>query len=337
MTRWEDEAHEVFEAWADDRASDPRRPLGPASAAKYRATWLAWVRHLAGTRRSWMTATPADLEAFVAEIAPRSARLDAPSPVSRARYWRTIANVYDFTRWQSVAAGRSVRRGTLLHEVHRLRPPEHARSEAAESSVISAQHWQALLAAKVEGPAWPALRDRAMLLVELDTALTVAELRALKVGDVSWLARKPALATLQVDGRRRAQSRELQLGALASRTLRRWLDVRATLPAVDDCVFVSRKGLRSPSTVAIWHALARQVQLALASCGDMDWHHAGPTVLRNAVLLRWLSKGRRPAEVARLAGLGSIRKLERLLSHCDEATRDRLREAVANEARARQA
>lgn len=331
-------AEGLFRAWTSLRAQTKQRRLGAKSAHKYQALWDAWLRFLASRSVSWKTAQPRDLADFVESTRSRR-RAPAPSPpslgvepepgtpartpvgpasvVSRNRYWRFVIAVYGHSELFAWQCGQHAFQNPLRD----ARPPETARTDQADSSVLAPHHWRALYAAKPLGKDWTVARDRAMLLLVLDTALTASELANLTVHDVREGGR-----LIHVDGSRAKQApRELPLEAQAAQALNEWIDEREGLGARNDVLFPSRRGLGRPTGRAIWHNLSVLVHQAMHASGDDNYHHAGPTVLRNAVLLRWLLEGKPVAEVARLAGLSSPRRLDRLIRLLDDAHRERIK------------
>lgn len=330
-------AEGLFRAWTNLRAQTKQRRLGAKSAQKYSALWEAWLRFLASRSVSWRAAQPQDLADFVENMkSRRRAPAAAPPPqaagskprppqrapvgpasvVSRNRYWRFVIAVYGHSEVFAWECGQH----DFQNPLRDARAPETARTDQADSSVLAPHHWRALYDAKPLGKDWTVARDRAMLLLVLDTALTAGELADLTVHDVRDAGRR-----IHVAGSRPKQTpRELPLGEEAAQALNEWIEQRQALGAGNDVLFPSRKGLGRPTGRAVWHNLSVLVHQAMRACGDEHYHHAGPTVLRNAVLLRWLLAGTPVAEVARLAGLSSPRGLDRLIRLLDDVHRERI-------------
>lgn len=324
---------ELFEHYLTHRSLNGEG-LGVTSESKYRAIWSAWIQFLAGKEIRWQSATEPLLVDFVESITPRSTRMPQSSNVSRTRYWRAIRAIYEHSEFALLSRGLEFR-----NPLRGARAPESARSDEAASCVLTPQQWDALRQAQPQAKDWTALRDRAMLSLVLDTALTVAEIRALSIhhlmgpsgasvvgSDLQQPVASPfsPVSSLKVEGSRDAQARELTISPDASALLGEWLSARAALGPPDPGVFVSRKGLKRPSAMAIWHNLGSLIQQALRLAGGPDALHWGPNVLRNAVIMRWLTSGADPVEVAQRAGLSSVRKLDRLAVHCDLQTRQRV-------------
>ena len=357
----------MFDAWASMKAK-AHRSLSAASAAKYRSIWNTWIAFLAGKNLTWLGARPEHLAAFIASRTPRAG---AVSPVTQARYWSVITDVYD----KSIAVQLAHGLANPVNPMAGAIPPAGAQREVSHSTTLVPTHLAKLrtfahtepAAAGSEldprTPAWANLRDRTLLAIALETAATNEELALLRTRDVLGLSiserqlllRPPpgalpgagadheptqdridfaaprgrsARLAVQLNGPRQPQRRTLDLSPESSALLRQWLFDRARLPCPDDTLFVSKKGLRALSSMQIWRTLADATKLALRS-HKLKPAHYGSTLIRNAVLLSWLLQGLDVDEVARLAGVGSVSKLERLINYADEQTQERFRAALA--------
>jgi len=303
-------ADELFEAWAAFKAQQSKRSLGQESAVKYRAIWSAWLQYLASQKLDWRRVDAATLTGFVHAMRARSRRQPASSTVSRTRYWRAVSGIYGFMT-QHEAALQTVAPNSALHEAS---PPPDARSDAADSAVLSDAHWNALLTAQPLGVDWTAARDLAMLHLVMETGASVQELRCIQLQDLSFAP----LPCVRIKGAREAQRRLLPIGESALPALREWLTIREAMTTTATELFVSRKGMQAPSAMAIWHNLNQLITQALHACGDRHYHHAGPNVLRNAVLLRWMRAEMPVLELTRRAGLSHPRKLLRIAEQAGE-------------------
>lgn len=305
----------AFAAWAAWRAASPRRPLSAASAVKYLAIWQAWGRYLAGHQQGWLSVGPQQLHGFIASISQRSSRQRKASNVSKTRYWRLIVDVYSYLELHPVDGAACEWRSPFAGLV----PPADARSDVAEAVALSPKVWAALARTRFKADDWSSIRNRALLLLAMDTALTVQELRALRTLDVAWPTTNARVqrAEIHVEGSRKASKRLLSVGLPATKALRAWTAMRQSLPCTTDALFVSRKGYRALTAVSVWHVISELVQQALQAAGAGSLHHIGPNILRNTALVRLLDAGTAPEVVAARAGLSSPRKLERLASRLD--------------------
>ena len=336
-----------FESWLLERASERENPLTPQAAEPYRYIWSSWCQWLLGDVRSgqgeWtervLAAGPAQAMAFlhdhVKPATQRSGSATEISIVTRERYCMVLRGVY----------GHLQRLG-LLTENPMLRLYELAGEDRPDAEVLAPELWQRLIAQAMEEPADRspfALRDRALLWLMLDAALTPAELSALSLGQVEQALTgegdeesaegAAAPLTIRLQGNRAAQRRELQLGAPAASALRDWLAVRDdTLArgrpdslAVLELVFFTER--RKPlSRRVLFHLTSRLITQACDSLGLGLPRHLGPLVLRNTAILHWLQGGMAQEEVCRRAGYQGRLALEHLRTHLAAIRNDDMKE-----------
>lgn len=325
-----------FESWLLERASERENPLTPQAAEPYRYIWSSWCQWLLGADKSgqgeWselvLAAGPTQAMAFLLDhVKPATQRSGSATEISivtRERYCMVLRGVY----------GHLQRLG-LLTENPMLRLYELAGEDRPDAEVVAPELWQRLLEQAMEEPADRspfALRDRALLWLMLDAALTPAELSALSLGQIEQAltvegdeesvegAAAPLIIRLQ--GNRAAQRRELQLGAPAAAALRDWLAVRDDTLAkgrpdqlvVLELVFFTER--RKPlSRRVLFHLTSRLITQACAALGLGLPRHLGPLVLRNTAILHWLQDGMAQDEVCRRAGYQGKLALEHLRSH----------------------
>lgn len=329
---------ELFEAWASAAADtttrsqvDRTRPLRPGSVAKYRAIWDGWTAFLAGRETHWSEATNDDLLSFVKGLSARSSKRSEASAVSRRRYWSTVKRIHEHAALLDQASklgaegylspfGEPTDGGVV--------PP----TEETPSTVLQMHHLVQLREAAPAGGDWTDVCDHAMLGLALDSAATVSEIVALTTDMVDLpptRSRRPA--TVRIVGARDVQDRRIQLSADTARRLQAWLTLRGTLPCPTNALFLAHRGLGPAHSVGVWRALSSFVQRLLDAEGS-GAAHVGPNVIRNAVLLAWLNEGKDLQEVRKLAGLKSVRKLDRLVKFASDEAKGRfethLREGV---------
>ena len=321
---------EWFESWLLERASERENPLTPQAAEPYRYIWSSWCQWLLGRpgQGGWtdrvLAASPDDAMDFLSErVTPATQRDGSPrevSSVTRERYCMVLRGVY----------GHLQRLG-LLTENPMLRLYELAGEDRPDAEVLEPAIWSRLLEQAAEEPADRspfALRDRALLCLMLDAALTPAELAALNLGQLEeamagegdGTADNPI--TIRLQGNRAAQRRELQLGAPASAALRDWLAVRSdtlskgrpdTLVVLELVFFTERR--KPLSRRVLFHLTSRLISQACESLGRGLPRHLGPLVLRNTAILHWLQAGMAQDEVCRRAGYQGKLALEHLRVH----------------------
>lgn len=316
------DAEDFFEHWLRLRGQDPRDPLSAKAAKPYRYVWRMWCRWLTtpsatspARAATWMEATPSDVAAFL-EMGPspsssRKSRTDPISDITRRRYWRVLDALYAHAR------NRGQVQTNPAEQLQTGRPP----AEKPEGQVFNALQWAMLREALPSGTSKWDVRDRAMLQLLMDAALTTGEICALRRRQVGDDFLHPSLLELRLDGPRKAQQRAIQLGREASIDLRRWLELRRGTagPSAggDELVFVSQKG-RHMSPRALFHLVAGTVMRAFTANGIDVPSHIGAQVLRNTRLVMWLNAGMPVAEVVHRAGFKDAKSFRGLRAHVDE-------------------
>ncbi len=325
-----------FESWLLQRSVERENPLTPEAAEPYRYIWSSWCQWLLGRpgqkteQGSWtdlvLQASPADAMEFLLDrVKPATQRNGSAreiSIVTRERYCMVLRGVYDHLRQLE-----------LLTENPMKRLYELAGEDRPDAEVLPDSVWNHLerLARQEPGDRSPfVLRDRALIWLMLDVALTPAELSALNLGQ---LDEAPAIAmageggsanaiAIRLQGNRAAQRRDLQLSEQASAALRDWLAVRTdTLEkghpdalVVSELVFFTER--RKPlSRRVLFHLTSKLIAAACQATGHELPRHLGPLVLRNTAILHWLKAGMPQEEVLRCAGYQGRISLEHLRAH----------------------
>ncbi|MEO7159472.1 MAG: hypothetical protein ABIX00_02985 [Polaromonas sp.] len=329
-------AEAVFKAWALERAAQRKGGLSPRSLASYHSLWTGWTEYLLSTRSlPWNEASSPAVRAYLEALNPRAqARgLLHVSTVTQRRYYRVLKKIYAFALAQEWLAENPVDAGASVSP-----------TEQMDSLVFHAIDWDALLQAlppPMDPPPelpWLEVRDQAILRLMMQSALTVAELAGLDIGDVLhprlgsahgvaelWPAQQGAPGSaepavmLELSGARAAQGRRITLPEEASIALLAWLTVRATLPLPQDAatpLFVSRKKAGRLTPRALFHLANRHVSNTLGPrYPNTVLAHAGPMTLRNSCIVRWLDAGLTEDEILARAGLRESQALLRLRKH----------------------
>lgn len=105
-----------------------------------------------------------------------------------------------------------------------------------EQSALLRESERALNAASTDAARTQALRDRAILLLLLNSGLRISELCALRLRDVELTERKGKVIVRAGKG---AKQREIPLNQPARQALRAWLEVR---PATGEALFLGKRG-----------------------------------------------------------------------------------------------
>lgn len=324
-----------FESWLLQRSNERENPLTPEAAEPYRYIWSSWCQWLLskpehaqaeGEQDHWtdlvLQASPDDAMEFLLDrVKPatqRSGSTQEISIVTRERYCMVLRGVY----------GHLLQLG-LLPENPMKRLYELAGEDRPDAEVLPDPVWNHLerMAREEPGDRSPfTLRDRALIWLMLDLALTPAELSALNLGqlDEAMAGEGGSVGqiAIRLQGNRAAQRRDLQLSEQASAALRDWLAVRNdTLEkghpealVVPELVFFTER--RKPlSRRVLFHLTSKLITAACQELGQELPRHLGPLVLRNTAILHWLKAGVAQAEVLRRAGYQGKLALEHLRTH----------------------
>jgi integrase/recombinase XerD len=266
-------------------ALELERGLSRNTLEAYRSDLQQYGAFLGRRERDPLAVTPADLAAFVSELA---AGLDGRRPVAPATLQRKIACLRSFYR--------HLRREQILdHDpTSELRPP---RSRARLPKVLSRDEVNRLLE-QPRGVSPAALRDRALLETMYACGLRASEAITLELGELDLEA-----GILRARGKG-SKERLVPIGSKAIATLHTYLaQGRPRLVGLDDeaRVFVNLRG----------HGLSRQglykiVQSHAASAGLE--HRMSPHTLRHTFATHLL------------AGGCDLRSLQEMLGHADIGT-----------------
>lgn len=206
-----------------------------------------------------------------------------------------------------------------------LRHPEHAdliarvlaippkRFDKANITFLNDTETTALLAAP-DRTRWEGRRDRALILLAIQTGLRISELLGLNRGDITL----GASAHLRCTGKGRKQ-RAVPLTSPAEAAVRVWLTERGGLP--DDPIFCTRTGRRlSPD--AVQRRLALHVKTATTSCPSLSGRKISPHVLRHTNAMELLHAGVDTTVIALWLGHADPRSTNAYL-HADLAIKER--------------
>lgn len=308
----------LFNSWLTSKSLNRHDPLSPTGSKSYAAIWISWCRWLtepdenSGNTRvvSYLDARPSDLATFLMHgPTPRSSRrAQRPlSEITRRRYWRVIHSLYDHALMHLLVPSNPAD-GLIGND---MPPPENAIGQVFNSRQLKAINDAFPLS---EGK-WD-VRDRAMLVLLMDEALTVAELCSLEVKHVGRSLIDPARLTLLVSGKRKAQERIMDLGQRAGLAITQWLAYRATMVCIesDEPLFLTERCRRASPRV-VFHLVASTVTRGLNTAGLELPMHIGPQVLRNTCIVNWINSGKYLTGVLIKVGLKDVKSLKGLLSH----------------------
>jgi integrase/recombinase XerC len=309
-------AKELFREWLAARGRNRRDPLTPAAALPYEAIWTSWCRWLTDPTtkpraRNYLQAKPEHVVAFISNR--------GLSEVSRRRYWRVLQRVYEYARAQQL----------LSENPADVEPAHTPPPENTEGLILNMAVWRKLPAYLPAGLDREQRRDRAILLLFMDLALTPQEVRELRKDRVGPDLYEPDRLRIYIEGRRRGknQTRDLLASPATTGALLAWAKHRKTIApkgAAKDLLFVSKRET-AMSHRTLFHLASRCITAASEGTGfGPPEHHRGPMVLRNTRVVQWLNSGQDPEEVIRLAGLDNLRTLDRLKKHLNAQLQTRL-------------
>ncbi len=319
----------IFESWRATRQLGMpcvTDPLTVAGTRSYKAIWNKWVWWLTVDQglegktppraKSFLDATPAQVSMFLVSgpspISARRGKTSHLSEITRRRYWRVLDWVYEYARAQGLITQNPA---ALLD--HETPPPENSTGQIYHSN-----QWVAIEAALPSGNSEMMIRDRALLLLMMDAALTVAELCSLQQIHVAPCMLEPHLLRLRIDGKRKAQYREITLNARTTKALQKWTDLRESMSlkaaAKNDPLFVTERRVGISPRV-VFHLVARTVTEAFLKAGLDLPLHLGPQVLRNSRIVFWLNSGMSASEVVQRAGFKDTKSFRGLREHIPSA------------------
>lgn len=302
----------VFDRWLHKRSSDAYDPLTPSAARPYRSMWVSWCGFLCDPLlgvdpKSWEAATSEDVVRFLYSggIRPSGSRRSTPSDITRQRYFRVLDSIYEFAR-NAGAAESNPLDDVMTEDLPRLKQ--------SEGQIFHQLHWLAITNSIPKGHELLEVRNRALVSLIMDSAMSTAEVAELRTNSITALENGLAL---QVTGPRKSQHRVVFTGSMASRDISAWIRIRATLPPLkrgpQDALFTTQKSgpLR---TTGVYHIVNQTIQRALAEEAPLHMH-TGAQMLRNTRIVQWLNQGHPPHEVAARVGLKDTKSFRGLRRH----------------------
>jgi len=311
-----------YESWLRYRmAGTAKNHLSREAAEPYRYIWSAWCKWLLsqGEGGDWtecvLQAGPAQAAEFLtAQVKPATQRAGSSdiSIVTRERYCMVLRDIYAHLERLGLIPYNPMRR------LYALAGEDRPDAEVVPEPVYNwlRQKWSA------SGGSSSAidLRDRALILLMLELALTPGELAALRLSQITEDLQAGTF-WVSVDGGRSAQRRQLRSEGRTASALSAWLQFRAQMlaggassPDIEDLVFFTERR-RPLSRRVLFHLTSGEIAAACSALNLPLPRHLGPLVLRNTAILCWLRQGMPAVEVCRLAGYQGVVSLEHLKAH----------------------
>jgi integrase/recombinase XerD len=170
----------------------------------------------------------------------------------------------------------------LLHHCQRILAMPAKRYETRTIDYLTRPEIEALMAAP-DPATWYGRRDRALLMVALQTGLRVSELIDLTCGAVVL----GTGAHVRCMGKGRKE-RATPLRADCIKVLRAWLDERGWVET--EPVFVTHRGQRL-SRDAVERLVRKHASVAAETCPSLAGKHVSPHVLRHSAAMQLLQNG----------------------------------------------
>lgn len=308
-------ASEHFEHWLLQRSLSPRERLTLDAARPYRYIWGSWIKWIGSPHThhpacNWQDAKPMHIWSFLQHgVTPSSSRKITSSEISeitRRRYWRVLDTLYEH------ALARQLISENPTRSLSEPRPEP----ERPEGQVFNALQFRAIRDTLPENKFRWDKRDRAILLLLMDAALTTGEVCQLQMHQVQDQLKATALV---LDGPRASQERTLQLDSSASAAMKAWMTQRSTLQSEQHQrhVFITQQG-KPMSPRAVFHLVSSTARRAFTTHQIDIPNHIGAQVLRNTRLVMWMNSGMDADEVVRRAGYKDVRSFRGLVRHLSQ-------------------
>lgn len=292
---------EIFEQWLSACSSNPWEPLSAQAAEPYRYIWQSWITHLGA--KSWMNASGTDVLAFITTL--RSSN-EAPSDITRRRYWRVLDRIYEFAVLHELAPHNAAQ---LVDSSDR--PP----AEDPLGAILSPRMWSAVTKHLPSARRANDARDCAVLRLLTESAPTPAELGNLRTSDLLRDSEGHIVA-VHISGKHKHQKRDIAVSHECALALDDYVASHYKLTASatgSSPLFISRGRAMQDQTL---HRITRDHLIYTAYReGLPEPARLGPQVFRNTAIVHWLLEGRSVTEVLHMSGLKSPSGLERLRIH----------------------
>lgn len=294
-------ATEMFEDWISTRENASYDPLSRKAAIPYSyiwKRWCDWLQEQAGKTGSgsYLQVTPLNIQQFLlngsSPASGRKARSAPISPVTRQRYGRVLREIYQ----HAVNFGH-LNANPVTEQVMGLPPTDVERS----GQILPPQVFEALYRVLPVNPSPYEKRNKAIMLLLLECALTPGEIRSLTLSNVMKNLKNPGQFTLRLDGPRGAQARDISTTGPAGYALHQWLVYRSVMRRKTDVVFISEKK-GAMTRRALFGLVSQMITEACQHVHAEVPNHIGPMVIRNNCIVRWYNAGKPVLDICRDAG-----------------------------------
>ncbi|MES2535155.1 MAG: site-specific integrase [Pseudomonadota bacterium] len=272
----------AFENWQRNTPHSEGFLYAARSIRQHCAMWHRFNDYLLKHRLDLREVQADKLAGFLDSLVAKDG--SAAEESTRRRYLKLLGTTFDHLKGIGLRSG-----GNPCAPLFRYYKPQPTRSPGALAAQEDEKFVELVLAE--EPRFWRDVRDQAMIVLIIGSGLYTSEVIGLEMKHII-LDGDPPYIDIEAHGK--VPERKAPIIPFAREPLRKWLEVRATLPLADEqTVFVSGKGGKMlPATLyRKVQAILKSKESALRPRGGF-----GPQVLRNSFLMRQLAKDK-PIEV----------------------------------------
>lgn len=286
-----------LEAFAEHLRAAGRSPVTERTYRQTLSSFFAWYAGRHGELAELVHVTPMDVREYRTHLQEQCGRKPATVELH-------LGALKSFFGWAERTARTSHNPARDVRAQKRVRPAPRSLDRQAQGALRRAADGRILLADSKRPPitmtatAAEARRDKAILMMLLNTGLRLAELCALNLDDIELSDRGGNVIVRRGKG---DKWRQVALNKDVRGALTEWLGVRPTFVQADiDALFVSRRAQRmSTSTV-------RKLVDRLAQAAKMPVSDVCPHVMRHTFARSLIEAGKGLSEVKELLGHDSI-------------------------------
>lgn len=316
----------AYEAWVSLAEGRSRKSISAKTARTYLSTWQRWVMWMS-QYGSWRDAQDHHVTAYLRQLGQSSTRrnkgslpaVGGASSVTQHRYWRVLRDVY----MHAVLTGKCTH-NPCMDAV------EVPRNEIMDSMILPSwallklEQMVQLQSSGRDPKKWRALRDDAILVMFLHTAIKTGELVQLRADQITVVTsgRHSEHLVVHVDGARKFQNRHIPItDKQAIAIIGRWMLVREAMPSATQFLFFGAKTRVQDGQKKCINLTPKSVFLLVSkwvqsSLGDGAFEsglaHVGAEAVRNSVIARWIEQGTEIEDCMKRAGVAEPRAVVRL-------------------------
>lgn len=294
---------DAYAQWQREEATGAgRRAFADQSIVQHRSMFSRFNQYLAGHRATVASYGADHLDGFFTDLAQDC----APGTTTRLRYLKLIDR---FTRHLVNLELRADNPASqmLVNESW----PEDEPTPLYLSSDDDARLQAVCVAPK--GAAFKELRNTAIVALFLASGVTAAELRKMRVDKLDMDDERP---TVFVEKHGPRIARRVPIDALAFDVLRRYQEVRRSIPCATQWLFIATAGGKPMQPYTMLKCVRQALHRAGLSAADES-----PRLLRNTYGRRQIIAGKSNEQVSNLMGLSSHRTAARLRQTVDADAR----------------